>query len=148
MEEFAEQHGYFLEDVSIGASASFAKAISDADVNAFAAVSGDDNPLHLDENFAAQTRFGGRIVHGMLTVSLWSTIVGTKLPGPGSAWLRQEILFVKPVRIGAHVSAKITVVKIEPEKQRVHFDAESRVEDELVAKGRGVVWVPKKGKKL
>lgn len=141
---FEAQHGYYLEDISSGMTAVYEKTITDADVVLFAGVSGDTNPLHLNEAFASQTRFKGRIVHGMLTTSLWSTLVGTRLPGPGCAYMSQETKFIKPVRVGETVTARITVAEIEPEKQRVHLDGECRVNEELVAHGRGVVWVPKK----
>ena len=142
--DFQQQHGYYLEDMSPGMTAVYAKTITDADVVLFAGVSGDTNPLHLNESFAAQTRFKGRIVHGMLTASLWSTLVGTRLPGPGCAYLSQEMKFIKPVRVGETVTARITVAEMEPEKQRVHLDGECRVNGELVAHGRGVVWVPRR----
>ncbi len=84
---YERQHGYYLEDISVGMSAIFAKTLTDADVTLFAGISGDTNPLHINEAFASQTRFKTRIVQGMLTTSLWSTLVGTRLPGPGSAYL-------------------------------------------------------------
>ncbi len=137
-------HGYYLEDLSLGMSDDFTKTITESDILIYAGVSGDNNPLHLDEEFASQTRFKGRISHGMLTTSLWSTIVGTKLPGPGSAYMRQDMKFLKPVRIGDSVTATMTVVEVNVEKQQVTLDAECLVEGELVATGRGLVWVPKK----
>ena len=120
---FEKQHGYYLEDLSIGMDAIFAKTITEADVLMFAAVSGDTNPLHLNAEFAEKTRFQQRIVHGMLTTSLWSTLVGTRLPGPGSAYMGQEINFLKPVHIGDTVTAKLTVARIDSEKQRVFLNA-------------------------
>ncbi|MCP4577492.1 MAG: MaoC family dehydratase, partial [Deltaproteobacteria bacterium] len=94
-----------------------------------------------------ELQFKGRIVHGMLTASLWSTLVGTRLPGPGCAYMSQEMKFLKPVHVGETVTARITVAEIEPEKQRVYLDGECRVNEELVAHGRGVVWVPKREEK-
>ncbi|MCF8127019.1 MAG: MaoC family dehydratase [Deltaproteobacteria bacterium] len=88
---FEQQHGYHLEDLSPGMTAVCAKTITDADVVLFAGVSGDTNPLHLNEEFASQTRFKGRVVHGMLTTSLWSALIGTRLPGPGAAYMSQEM---------------------------------------------------------
>lgn len=145
---FEQQHGYYLEDLSPGMTAIYAKTITDADVVLFAGVSGDNNPLHLNEVFASQTRFKGRVVHGMLTASLWSTLVGTRLPGPGCAYMSQEMKFIKPVRVGETVTARITVAEIAPLKQRVYLDGECRVNEELVAHGRGVVWVPKRSDAL
>ncbi|MEJ2588361.1 MAG: MaoC family dehydratase [Deltaproteobacteria bacterium] len=142
---FEQQHGYYLEDISVGMWAVYEKTITDADVALFAGVSGDTNPLHINEAFASQTRFKTRIVHGMLTTSLWSTLVGTRLPGPGSAYMSQEMKFIKPVHVGETVTARMTVAEIDPEKQRVYLDGECHANDMLVAFGRGVVWVPKRG---
>ena len=141
---YTMQHGYYLEDLSIGMQAVFAKTVTEADVLMFAAVSGDTNPLHLNAEFAAQTRFKQRIVHGMLTTSLWSTLVGTKLPGSGSAYMGQEITFIKPVYIGDTVTAKVTVAEIVVDKQRVFLNAEAFVRETLVAMGRTKVWVPRR----
>ena len=143
---FDKQHGYYLEDLSIGMDAIFAKTITEADVLMFAAVSGDTNPLHLNAEFAEKTRFQQRIVHGMLTTSLWSTLVGTRLPGPGSAYMGQEINFLKPVHIGDTVTAKLTITKIDTEKQRVFLNAEAFVRGTLVAVGETRAWVPRRTK--
>lgn len=140
---FEKQHGLYLEDIEVGMSAVFAKTITEADVLLFAAVSGDTNPLHINAEFAEQTRFKQRIVHGMLTTSLWSTLVGTQLPGPGCAYMGQEINFLKPVHIGNTVTAKLTVSRIEHEKQRVYMNAEAYVGDTLVASGQTKAWVPR-----
>ena len=145
-EIYEKQHGYYLEDISVGMSAVFAKTINEADVALYAAVSGDTNPLHLNDEFAAHTRFKRRIVHGMLTTSLWSTLVGTRLPGPGSAYMSQEMKFIKPVHIGETVTAKVTVCEIHKEKQRIYLNGECFVRGELVASGVGKVWVPKREK--
>ena len=143
---YEQQHGYYFEDISVGMSAVFSKTITEADVALYAAVSGDMNPLHMSEEFAAHTRFKMRIVHGMLTTSLWSTLVGTRLPGPGSAYMSQEMNFLKPVHIGDTVTARVTVHEIHEEKQRVYLNCECLVRGELVAVGNGKVWVPKRGK--
>ena len=136
------QHGYYLEQLSIGMQAVFAKTITASDVSMFAAVSGDTNPLHLNAEFAGKTRFKKRIVHGMLTTSLWSTIVGTKLPGPGSAYMSQECHFLKPVFVGDTVTAKMTVTNIDKDRQRVFLNAEASVGETMVAVGVAKVWVP------
>jgi len=85
------QNGYFIEDLEIGMAAEFAKTVTSDDIVAFADVSGDNNPLHLDEDYAAGTIFKTRIAHGMLTASFLSAILGTKLPGPGAIYLSQSI---------------------------------------------------------
>ncbi len=141
---YEQQHGYYLDDLSTGMEAVFAKTITEADVLMFAAVSGDTNPLHLNAEFAKQTRFKQRIVHGMLTTSLWSTLVGTKLPGPGCAYMSQELKFIKPVHIGDTVTAKLTVTDIIEDKQQVLLAAEAFVCDTLVASGQTRVWVPRR----
>lgn len=143
---FEKQHGLYLEDLSEGMSAVCAKTVTDADVVLFAGVSGDTNPLHLNEEFAAKTRFKTRIVHGMLTTSLWSTLVGTRLPGPGAAYAKQETRFVKPVYAGDTVTATVTVVRIDPEKQRVVLDTECTVAGETVAVGQATLWVPRRSR--
>jgi len=141
---YDKQHGLYLEDIEMGMSAVFAKTLTEADVLMFAGVSGDTNPLHINAEFAEQTRFNQRIVHGMLTTSLWSTIVGTQLPGPGCAYMGQDINFLKPVYIGSTVTAKLTVNRVDAEKQRVYLDAEAHVGETLVANGETKVWVPKR----
>ena len=141
---YDQQHGYYFEDLSVGMSAIFAKTITEADVLMFAAVSGDTNPLHMNREFAEQTRFNRQIVHGMLTTSLWSTLVGTRLPGPGSAYMSQEINFLKPVHIGDTVTARMTITKIVEKKQRVFLNAEAFVGEILVATGQAKVWVPRR----
>lgn len=141
---FEAQHGYYLEDIQMGMHAVFEKTITDADVTMYAGVSGDTNPLHINDRFAEKTRFKKRIVHGMLTTSFWSTIVGTLLPGPGCAYLSQETKFVKPVHVGETVTATMTVVSIDQQKQRVGLDAECLVDGVRVAFGRGETWVPRR----
>ena len=93
-------HGLYLEDLTVGMSAMFGKTVTEADIAAFAGVSGDTNPLHLHDGFAHATRFGQRIAHGMLSGSFISTVVGTKLPGPGSIYVSQTLSFTAPVSIG------------------------------------------------
>ena len=144
---FRQLHGYYLEDIAVGMSAVYTRTFTEEIVKLFADVSGDTNPLHLNETFASQTRFKKRIIHGMLTTSLWSTLVGTRLPGPGSAYTSQELKFIKPVHIGDTVTAKVTVTDIDHEKQRVYLDGECFVAGALVAAGQGVVWVPRRERK-
>ncbi|MEW6673126.1 MAG: MaoC family dehydratase [Thermodesulfobacteriota bacterium] len=144
---FEQMHGYYLEDLAVGMSAVYTRTLTEERVKQFAEASGDTNPLHLNEAFAAHTRFKKRIVHGMLTTSLWSTLVGTRLPGPGSAYMRQELKFIKPVHIGDTVTAKITVTRIDHEKQQAYLEGECFVAGTLVALGQGVVWVPRRESK-
>ena len=104
--------GYYIEDLEPGMTATFGKTITDADILMFAGVSGDTNPVHLNEEFAMGTPFQGRIAHGMLTASLISTVLGTKLPGPGCIYLSQNMKFLAPVRAGdlLEVTAEVTAV--------------------------------------
>lgn len=117
-----EKHGYFIEDLSEGMTAVFAKTVSEADITMFAGISGDTNPVHLDQSFAEQTMFSGRIAHGMLSASFISTVFGTRLPGPGCIYLRQDLRFKAPVKVGDTVEARVTVKEIQAEKKRVVFD--------------------------
>lgn len=102
--------------LKIGDSASFSKAFTDADVRAFAKISGDHNPVHLDEAYAAKTPFKKRIAHGMLTAGLISAILGTQLPGEGSIYLKQTLNFRAPVYLDETITATVTVVKLHERK--------------------------------
>src|SRR6185369_10263756 len=124
---FAELHGYYLEDLKVGMSASFGKTVTEADIMAFAGVSGDTNPVHLHQGFAEQTLFKGRVAHGMLSASFISTILGTKLPGPGCIYVSQDIKFRAPVRAGDTVTATATIVEMVPEKRRVKLKTVCKV---------------------
>ena len=137
-----ELHGYFLEDLVEGMSAVFSKTLTDADIIAFGGVSGDTNPLHFDEEFAATTRFGGRIAHGMLSASLISTVIGTKLPGPGSIYATQSLHFRAPVRAGDTVVARVTVEAIEAERKRVTLKTVCTVAQQVVVDGDAQIIVP------
>src|SRR3546814_14862040 len=95
-----EKHGYFLEDLSVGMTAVFAKTVTDADITMFAGISGDTNPVHLDQSFAEKTMFAGRLAHGMLSARFISNVFGTRLPGPGCIYLRQALRFKEPVTLG------------------------------------------------
>jgi 3-hydroxybutyryl-CoA dehydratase len=106
-----------FEELTIGKSAEFSKKITDADVMTFAEVTGDINPVHVDEAAAAKTRFGGRIAHGMLSAGLVSAAIGNRLPGPGSIYLGQTLRFTLPVRIGDTITATITVTEILPKRR-------------------------------
>lgn len=110
-------------------SASLTKRFSAADVHAFAQAAGDFNPIHLDEAFARQSRFGRPIVHGMLTAGLISAVLGTQLPGPGCIYLSQELRFTAPVFIGDAITAAVTVTTWRPEKGILTLHTECRNQD-------------------
>jgi 3-hydroxybutyryl-CoA dehydratase len=139
-----DRHGYYFEDLEPGMSEVFSKTITEADLLMFAGVSGDTNPLHLDEDFASRTMFESRIAHGMLTASLVSTVLGTKLPGPGAVYVSQSIRFLAPVRIGDTVIAKACVKEIQAERRRVTFATICSVGDKLVLDGEAILMVERR----
>ena len=136
-----DQHGYFIEDLFVGMTESFTKTVSDDDVVSFATVSGDTNPVHLEEHFARQTRFRQRIAHGLLSASYISAVLGTRLPGPGCIYLSQNLKFRAPVRIGDTVVARATVKSIDPEGGRVNFETVCMVGDKVVIDGEAQLLV-------
>jgi 3-hydroxybutyryl-CoA dehydratase len=137
-----ELHGYFIEDLEVGMSAFYSRTVTEADIVIFAGISGDFNPLHLNREFAEKTRFGTTIAHGMLTASLISTVVGTKLPGPGAIYLSQNVRFTLPVRAGDTVTAIATVTDVDLERQRCALDTVCMVKDDVVVKGDALLLVP------
>ena len=139
-----ELHGYYLEDLTVGMSAVHAKTITDADVVMFAGVSGDTNPVHMNEQFGATTMFKGRIAHGMLSASLLSTVFGTKLPGPGAIYVAQNLRFKAPVRVGDTVVARCTIREIVADKRRVVFDCVCTVDGKPVIEGDATLMVSRK----
>jgi len=138
------EHGLYLEDLAIGMTAVFGKTITDADILMFAGVSGDTNPVHLNEEFACGTAFQGRIAHGMLTASLISTVIGTKLPGPGCVYVSQTMRFLAPVRAGNTVRAVVTVLDINAERRRITMETICMVEGKRVVEGEAVIMVARK----
>lgn len=137
-------HGYYLEDLSEGMSESFSKTITDDDVKTFAEISGDNNPVHLNDDYAATTVFKKRIVHGMFSAALISTVAGTKLPGPGAIYVDQQIKFRKPVYIGDTATATITVNGIDQRRGRVTTKTDVHVGETLVATGTATFMVGKR----
>jgi len=141
----ANQHGYYLEDLSIGMTSSFKKTILAKDIDAFAMITGDTNPVHLDEEYAATTPFKARIAHGMMSAGLISTVLGTQLPGPGCIYLDQQIKFRAPVFIEDTVVATVTIEDINQRRGRVTLKTQCFVNDKLVADGTASMMVDKKG---
>jgi 3-hydroxybutyryl-CoA dehydratase len=134
----------YLEDMTVGQTASYAKAFSEKDLLLFAEASHDDNPVHLDEDFARTTPFEGRVVHGMLSASLISTVLAKALPGPGCIYMTQEIRFCSPVRIGEMVTATVTVRSIDYDKNRIVADTICKVKDRLVVQGTAIFKAERK----
>lgn len=138
----ADFQGYAIEDITVGMTAEFAKVLTQADIAAFAEISGDTNPVHLDDAYAATTLFKGRIAHGMLTAGLISAVLGTKLPGPGCIYLAQELNFRAPVKPGDKVTAKVTVTEVIPEKKRVILQTHCLVDGKVVLDGQAKLMLP------
>jgi 3-hydroxybutyryl-CoA dehydratase len=136
--------GLYLEDLSIGQSAEYVHAVTAADIDAFAAVSNDTNPLHMDEAYAAVTPFKSRIAHGMLGASYLSAVLGNDLPGPGSVYLSQNLRFRRPIRIGDVVTARVRVVAIDKETARVTLETTCLVHDKAAVDGEAVVIVARR----
>ena len=129
--------------IIVGDSASRTKTFSEDDVRTFAEISGDNNPIHLDADYAAGTRFGQRLVHGILTSGLISAILGTQLPGPGSVYVKQTINFRAPVYIGDAITATVTAKKIREHKPIVTFETVCKKEDgTVVIDGEAVLLLP------
>jgi 3-hydroxybutyryl-CoA dehydratase len=145
--DFAAMNGLFLEDLAVGQSAMFGKTVTEADIMAFAGVSGDTNPIHLHAGFAKGTRFGQRIAHGMLSGSFISTVIGTKLPGPGAIYISQTMNFMAPVLIGETITAVATISAIDATKRRVTLKTQCLNGDKVVIDGEAVVLVPRRAAK-
>jgi 3-hydroxybutyryl-CoA dehydratase len=139
--------GLCFEDVHLGMEETYSRTVTAEDIDMFAAVSGDTNPVHLDEAFASSTAFGGRIAHGLLVASYFSTILGTKLPGPGSIYVSQTLTFRAPVHIGDTVVARVRVTYMNDEKFRVTLACESTVNGEPVLDGEAVVRIPSRAER-
>ena len=136
--------GYVLEDLSLGLSAERSHVVSEADIAAFAEVSGDFNPVHMDEAFAQTTQFKGRIAHGMLSAAYISALLAGELPGPGAVYMSQSLRFRRPVRIGDEVVTKVTVTAIDAEKARVTLETVCTVAGKAVLEGEALVMAPRR----
>ena len=134
-----ELDGYDIEDLKAGMSATFAKTITEADIVLFASASGDNNAMHINEEFAQTTQFNGRIAHGMLTASVISAAIAGRLPGPGTVYLGQNLRFKAPVRPGDTVQATVTVKELFPEKRRVALTTVCTVKGKVVIEGDALV---------
>jgi len=142
MPAILELRTLYFEDLSLGMTERLSKTISSSDVVGFAEVTGDRNPIHLSEHFAARTSFGTRIAHGLYTASLISALLGTRLPGPGAVYISQTLNFRAPVKIGDVVEVTVTVAELIPERHRARLSCTCRVGDEVVLDGEALVKVP------
>lgn len=137
--------GYFFEDLKLGMVGIFAKTVTEADVIGFAGISGDFNPVHVNEAFAKDTMFKGRIAHGMLSAAFISTVFGTRLPGPGCIYISQALRFKAPVRIGDTVTARVEITELNADKKRATFKTACSVGDTVVLDGEATLMVPARG---
>lgn len=134
-----------FEDLSIGMTEVYSKDVRSSDVVGFAEITGDRNPIHLSEHFAAKTPFKGRIAHGLYTAGLISAVIGTRLPGPGAIYVSQTLRFLAPVKIGDTVDAIVEVTELNEERQRANLSCRCQVGDTVVLEGEAVVKVPRRG---
>jgi 3-hydroxybutyryl-CoA dehydratase len=132
----------YFEDLSVGLTEVLRKTIDSSDVVGFAEVTGDRNPIHLSEHFAAKTPFGTRIAHGLYTASLISAVLGTRLPGPGAVYISQTLNFRAPVKIGDTVEVQVAVAELLPERSRARLTCTCSVDGECVLDGEAWVKVP------
>ncbi len=131
-----------LEEIEIGVCVSYSQTITDADIKAFAGISGDRNPVHLDENYAQNSKFKKRIAHGMMTASYFSALFGTKIPGEGCVYTHQSLNFKRPVYIGDTVVATVEVISVDLAKKRVFFRTTCKVKNKVVTDGEAELFVP------
>jgi 3-hydroxybutyryl-CoA dehydratase len=137
--------GLYFDELSVGQSAETTHVVGAGDIEAFAAVSGDVNPVHLDEAYARTTAFGGRIAHGMLSAAYISAVLGNKLPGPGAIYLSQSLRFRRPVKIGDPVTARVTVKALDAAKGHATFETLCIVGGKTAVDGEALVMVPRRG---
>jgi|TARA_R110002074_G_scaffold323141_2_gene493576 3-hydroxybutyryl-CoA dehydratase len=131
-----------IEDIEIGMTRHLRKVVTDTDIEMFAQVSTDHNPVHLDDDYARDTIFEGRIAHGMLTAGLVSAVIGEQLPGHGTIYLGQSLKFLGPVRPGDMVLAEVTVTDMDIAKRRVKMDCRCSVDGKPVLAGEATVLAP------
>ena len=136
--------GQTIDQLNVGDRAEFAKTVTESDIGTFAGVTGDLNPAHINEEFAKKTMFKTRIAHGMLSAGFISAVIGTRLPGPGTIYMKQELKFVAPVKIGDTVTARVEVAELWPEKNRVRLKTTCANQDgRVVLEGEALVLAPK-----
>jgi 3-hydroxybutyryl-CoA dehydratase len=139
--------GKTIDELAVGDSSQFSKTVTETDVYLFAGITGDFNPAHVDEEYSRKTYFGTRIAHGLLSAGFISTVLGTRLPGPGSVYLRQELTFLGAVKIGDTITARVEVTEIDAAKGRVKLLTTcDNQEGKRVLTGEAVVSPPRKPK--
>ncbi|MFW9611035.1 MAG: MaoC family dehydratase [Fluviibacter sp.] len=135
--------GFTIDQMEVGMSRSYAKTLTETDIVLFAAASGDVNSVHLNQEYAEKTPFGGRIAHGILTAGVISACIANRLPGAGTIYLGQTLKFKAPVRPGDTVTAIVTVKSLDPAKNRVVLDTICQVAGKTVLEGEATVLAPK-----
>ncbi|HKR88063.1 MAG TPA: MaoC family dehydratase [Phenylobacterium sp.] len=138
--------GLYFEDLTEGQSAEMTRVASAAVVEAFAEVSGDVNPVHLDEAYARTTSFGGRIAHGALAAAYISAVIGVKMPGPGAVFLTQSLRFRRPIRLGDPVTARVTIKTLIPQRAHAVLATACEVNGKTVVDGEALVMIPRRPK--
>jgi len=131
-----------LKDIKVGMEVSYSQTISDADVKAFSGISGDKNPVHMDDEYASKSRYKKRIAHGLLSASFFSSLFGTKIPGEGCVYVAQSLKFKRAVYLGDTVTASVIVSSIDLEKRRVFFRTVCKVKNKIVIDGEAELFVP------
>ncbi len=134
----------YFEDLSLGMTETYFKTVKSSDVVGFAEITGDRNPIHLSEHFAAKTPFKGRIAHGLYTAGLISAVIGTRLPGPGAIYISQTLKFLAPVKIGDTVEATVEVAELNAQRQRVRLSCHCKIDGTMVLEGEALVKVPRR----
>lgn len=136
--------GFTIDELFIDQTASFTKTITEHDVYTFAGITGDFNPAHINDTYAKDSMFGGRIAHGILTAGFISTVIGTQLPGPGTIYLKQNLTFTAPVRMGDTVTAIVKVISKNEERNRAELETICKNQNgEEVIRGKAEVMPPK-----
>lgn len=131
-----------IEQITPGMKVSYSQTITDGDIKSFAGLSGDHNPVHVDAEYAEQSRFGKRIAHGLMSAGFFSALFGTKLPGPGCVYVSQNLNFLRPVYIDDTVTAEVVVTGVNLEKRRVQFETTCRVKGKRVISGSAEIYIP------
>ena len=144
--DFDKLHGYFIEDLIIGQKAELTKKITENDILQFSKLTGDNNPVHINNEFAEKTIFKKRIAHGFLSASFISTVIATQLPGPGSIYLKQSLKFLAPVYIDEEILVNISITEINKEKGRVKLLTECFKSEKKILTGEAEILVSSKKK--
>ena len=131
-----------IEDLREGMTACYSQTITDYDVKAFAGISGDHNPIHVDDEYASRSRYKRRIAHGFHSASFFSAIFGTQLPGKGCVYASQSLSFKRPVYLGDTVTASVTVIGIDLESKKVDFETVCKVRNKIVTSGTAQIFLP------